>query len=159
MRELAKLGIRLFAVYNAITFLTLIPPFLSAATIEGYIPIGFYFALLIPLAIASVLWFFAEPFAKIMVKDKKDLIAHIDTRNLYKAAIAIIGLILIVFALPDLANSITYYVTNTQSPAPLIGKMFQSELFAAFTGSLVSIVVGLILFFGANGISKSLKLK
>jgi len=139
--------------------ITGIPGYITGYLYQGVdTPINFVtwvlVPLIFPLIIGSVMWFFPGTINnKIISGNTESEINNKTLNELERIAVTILGLVLMFFALSDMAFHITYIVaSNYLDSAKLTTITISAENWGFILATLVEIIIALYLLIKANGL-------
>lgn len=159
---LAKLACRILAIY---TFIHAFPFLFSLIVVHGMSGLLSLFIGLAMVAVwvvvAFILWFLAEPIARLMVgseeKEPKVSSSPISYQDWHRLVFSAVGLILIVSSINDLSQTVSILAAQSSTIMGQIPTQIILRWSAAFLGALIKICLGLWLLLDTQGFLNLIK--
>ncbi|MGM0446105.1 MAG: hypothetical protein ACQEQH_06830 [Bacillota bacterium] len=150
MKEIAKLAIKIMAIYFFIDFINesfnqIFWIFNSGSKVRIYIIFGTITALLIKLIISLILWFKADLISNSIINKEDELSLKFDEyKKLHLIAFSVVGLILLVITVPDLFRNIFEYLSYPNRPI--------SNYLPQLIGEVIKIIIGFWLLYDSKNL-------
>ena len=156
MKSLAKVAVRIMSLYFIAQFLssgvTQLMGMIFSRQLSSLAPMlsGIASAHIIRLIVAILLWYYADELAELITKDSDDIsFKHFDYQEIQVIAFSIVGLVLIIVALPHLAQQgIEYFSTS---------HLRNVHYLSQFSIRIIQLLIGIYLLIGARSIVKKIQ--
>jgi len=121
----------------------------------NYLVIGTFTSFFLLLLIGAILIIFSQSIAKKITKDEEfdNSLSGLSAKDISSIAFSVIGVVLIVIAIPKIAQIGANIQLLKQAGEEVPTKIISASTWAYSIGLTVQAIIGLLLFFGARGLS------
>ncbi|MBI5237909.1 MAG: hypothetical protein HY887_05750 [Deltaproteobacteria bacterium] len=159
--ELASLSLKITGIYSIISAIPLLQSLSQVFSFQdsklntNLVIIGPMASFGILLLIGIYLIAFSKDLAKKMVSEDeaKDLLADLSPKTIQSIAFSIVGLLMIVFALPNLVQLAAHLHELKKAGDEMYPKSIRIEAWAFSIGMAFQFILGILIFLGGRGLS------
>lgn len=155
IRGLAKLSIKILAIYFLIEFITdgvlqIYGILNSSQLIKNGIVVGIIITHFIKLVVSLFLWFFAENISNHIINDHQEKLIELDNYKILQSiAFSVVGIILLGTSIPEIVQYIIKYFSL---PVKVV-----ADILPKLIGQIIKILIGVMLLLGSEKIVNKIK--